>query len=137
MDLSIIIPTYKTGEYFRETINSIICQNLSNYKVEIIIILNGEREPYFDFICNVTGSLPSCKVVYTQIKGVSNARNIGIKESQGKYLLFLDDDDLLSDNYLSTVFSNIKNESTLYISNLLCFKDGEKEYYKDYIGRFV
>jgi len=137
MDLSIIIPTYKTGEYFRETINSIICQNLSNYKVEIIIILNGEREPYFDFICNVTGSLPSCKVVYTQIKGVSNARNIGIKESQGKYLLFLDDDDLLSENYINTILDKAIEEDTIYVSNVLCFKDGTNQYYKDYIGNFM
>jgi len=136
MYLSIIIPTYKPGNYIKEAINSINNQRELGFEIELIIILNGERDPYFKLLESIDISYPS-KIIYTDIKGVSNARNIGIKEAQGKYLLFLDDDDLLSDNYLRTILSNVKNEDTLYISNLLCFKDGKKEYHKDYIGKFI
>jgi len=136
MDLSIIIPTYKTGEYIKETIESIARQDLFGYEIEIIMILNGEKEPYFSLLNDINKPFPY-KIIYTQVKGVSNARNIGIAEAKGRYLMFLDDDDLLSENYIGAILSNVKDENTVYISNVLCFKEGIKEYYKDYIGKFI
>jgi len=136
MDLSIIIPTYKTGNYIKETIDSIKCQYFSDYKVEIIIVLNGEKEPYFNLLNDIVKPF-SYKIIYTHIKGVSNARNIGIAEAKGRYLMFLDDDDLLSENYINTILDKAIEEDTIYASNVLCFKDGTNQYYKDYIGNFV
>src|SRR5690606_25070912 len=136
VDLSIIIPTYKTGEYFKETIDSIRFQDFSGYDIEVIVVLNGEKEPYLNLLKDIKNDF-SFKLIYTSLKGVSNARNIAITEAKGKYLLFLDDDDLLSEKYISTILSNAKNEDTVYVSNMLCFKDGVNEYYKDYVGEFI
>lgn len=136
MDLSIIIPTYKTMPYLIETIDSINRQNIEDFDIEIIVVLNGDKYPYYDLITSVKTHL-KYKVIHTKTKGVSNARNIGIENSSGKYIMFIDDDDLLSDDYLSTLLNMATDESTIYSSNVKCFIDGTDEYFLDYIGQFI
>ena len=50
------------------------------------------------------------KLLYTDISGVSNARNIGIEQSNGKYLAFIDDDDIVSENYLQGLYDVAQND---------------------------
>jgi glycosyltransferase involved in cell wall biosynthesis len=120
MEITVIIPTYKPKYYIKECIYSIGKQSLSPDKYEVIIILNGTKEPYLSIINEYTDIL-KCdnRVYFTEIKGVSNARNIGIENAKGDYVCFIDDDDLISDNYLEellnkaatadVVVSNVKN----------------------------
>lgn len=102
MKISVIIPTYRPQMYLRECLLSIDAQTLDKQLFEVIIVLNGEKEPYYTAIRQV---LDSCSLIsqllYTNIAGVSNARNIGLDSATGDYICFIDDDDYVSPHYLA------------------------------------
>ena len=135
-DISIIIPTYNPGEYFLDCINSICTQTFGRDKFEIIIVLNGEIEVYRTFLNNTLKQITdnfNIKILESSIKGVSNARNIGIDNAEGKYIDFLDDDDVLSSNYLEAMFEKAKT-STIVASNVFSFYKKLNENIKDYLS---
>lgn len=87
--VSIIIPVYNRTQYLPEAIESVLSQTYKNY--EIIVVDDGSTvdlklvlEPYKDRI----------KYIRQDNKGLAGARNIGIRNSLGRYIAFLDDDDL-------------------------------------------
>jgi glycosyltransferase involved in cell wall biosynthesis len=88
--ISVIIPCYNHGRYLAHAINSIYNQQqYSNY--EIIVVDDGSS----DNTKIVTESFPNVKYVYQQNAGLSAARNTGIENCNGRYLIFLDADDWL------------------------------------------
>lgn len=121
--ISVVIPTYKPDYYIWECLDSIKTQSLDRDFFEVLIILNGNKEPYFTEIKNYIkkNELVNFKLIYSEKNGVSNARNIGIKMSQGDYIAFIDDDDYVSKNYLLN-FEKIKSEDSLCIANFINFK---------------
>ena len=89
--ISIIIPFYNTKiEYLKEAIESAINQTYNN--IEIIVVNDGSLSMYDSFLKTYEGKI---KVIKTDNKGVSSARNTGIKASTGEYITFLDSDDFL------------------------------------------
>lgn len=120
MKVSIIIPTYKPGDYIRECLESLFHQDLSCDEYEIIIILNGCCEPYFSNLHKIINdaNCVNVKIFQTDIPGVSNARNIGIDNATGKYILFVDDDDWVSEHYLTSLLS-IASPKTIACSNVI------------------
>lgn len=136
-DVSIVIPTYKTGRYLTECLTSISDQNTSCCSFEIILILNGPKEPYYSEIESVLGSLVNmeAELIYTSTVGVSNARNIGINRSTGNYILFLDDDDFLSPNYLDQLFQSTTS-NTIVCSNVKTYiENAPIKIGEDYLSR--
>lgn len=99
--ISVIIPTYRPKEYLWECLESIDGQTLDHRLFEVIIVLNGDRNPYFE---NIDKKLKSFSFQYTLLwhpqKGVSNARNIALEKVEGLYVCFIDDDDWVSETYL-------------------------------------
>ncbi|WP_298287540.1 glycosyltransferase family A protein [uncultured Lutibacter sp.] len=88
--VSVIIPTYNRASYLRETLNSVVNQSYSN--IEIIVVDDGSPNDDSKLICTQFE-----KVTYIKINnsgGPAKPRNIGIKKAKGKYLAFIDDDDL-------------------------------------------
>lgn len=108
--ISVIIPTYKPQDYIFECLQSLENQYFDKNNYEVIIILNGEYDPYYSLINNF---LKNChffyKFFYTSKASVSYARNIGIEKSNGMYLTFIDDDDIVSENYLQGLYNIAKN----------------------------
>lgn len=128
MKISIIIPSYKPGNYLWECLDSLVNQTLSKELWEIILILNGCNEPYHSEIQNRYGQLlPNMIIVQTDVSGVSNARNIGINQSKGEYITFIDDDDLVSNNYLEHLLSN-SSKNGITLSNILTFLNSDEKY---------
>lgn len=117
--ITIIIPTYKPGKYIEECLDSVCSQSLSSLDYEIIIILNGPKEPYYSNLSHYK-SKKNIYIYYTNTCGVSNARNIGIENAKGEYICFIDDDDIISFSYLESLLS-IANKNTLAISNIYSF----------------
>lgn len=127
--ISVIIPTYSPGEYIYECIDSIVHQTLSNDAFEIIIILNGPKEPYYskinDFMNKQSPSL-QFRLFYTGILGVSNARNIGIDNAKGEYITFIDDDDMISPTYLEGLLA-VSSPTCIGVSNGYIFVNNINE----------
>ena len=101
-EISVIVPTYKPDYYIWECLNSIAIQSLDKEKYEVLIVLNGDKEPFFTEIESYLkkNNLNNFNLIYSQEKGVSNARNIGLDRAKGEYICFVDDDDFLDKNYL-------------------------------------
>ena len=94
--VSVIIPTYKRSSYILRAINSVLNQTYKN--IEIIVIDDNEADDKFSKITqNVLKKLIDSKqIIYIKHvtnKGISAARNTGIKIASGDYIAFLDDDD--------------------------------------------
>lgn len=138
-EISVIIPTYKTDYYIWECLNSIVSQSLDRENYEVLIILNGDKEPFFTEIEShlKNNNLNNFYLICTQEKGVSNARNIGLDRAKGNYICFVDDDDFLDKNYLEEMLRVILKYGNdgIVISNSLNFdeKTGLEKYRTNYI----
>jgi len=87
--VSVIIPCYNQAHYLGEAIESVLAQSYPDY--EIIVVDDGSP----DNTAEVAAKYPSVHYVWQKNQGLSGARNTGIGESRGKYLVFLDADDRL------------------------------------------
>ena len=94
MDLvSVIIPYYRKREFISETIDSALDQSYKN--LEIIIIYDDDNKTDLEFIKKIAKKDNRIKIIENKDKmGAGESRNIGIFESNGKYIAFLDADDI-------------------------------------------
>lgn len=136
---SLIIPVYKTEAFLEECFRSLLCQTFINF--EAIIIDDGS--PKQDaFLCpaeqfnNVFGSDKRFVFLKQENKGVSIARNIGIGNSNGKFIKFIDSDDVLKPDYLENIYSQLLKQkeywdnSIYYVEPMIRFtidKEGERK----------
>lgn len=98
--LSIVIPVYNTYPRLVDTINSVSQIDAFNY--EIIIIDDGSTDKTQEYLEQLNNNnIANLKVYRQKNHGVSAARNSGIKLSKGKYILFLDGDDLIDSRVIS------------------------------------
>ena len=87
-DISIVIPTYNRCELLKRAINSVLDQTI-NVR-EIIIVDNGSTDNTYGMISSL---FPEITYIYEKRKGVSIARNLGIKNCNSTWIAFLDSDD--------------------------------------------
>lgn len=127
MEISVIIPTFKPQNYLWECLETLRNQNMKKEKYEVLIILNGEKEPYYTKILNYINKnkLLNFKLFYINLVGVSNARNFGIDISKGKNIIFIDDDDYVTKNYLEVLNEKV-GENTIVIPNIILFNELNK-----------
>lgn len=100
-DVSIVMPVFNAEEYVEESVNSIINQT-GNKKIQVLMIDDGSEDQSVEIITRLINDNLNKNVDLVLIQnnhgGVSKARNTGIRFSKGKYILYLDSDDLLSDS---------------------------------------
>ena len=122
MLISVILPTYSPGRYIYECLDSIAKQTLSTIKFEVIIILNGFKEPYYTELENYVKALSNhnFRLIYVDVPGVSNARNIGLDVAIGEYITFIDDDDMVSPTYLEGLLA-VSSPTCIGVSNGYAF----------------
>lgn len=100
--ISVIIPCYNQGEYLKDSLGSIQAQSFKNY--ETIIVNDGSTDDNTVKIINtIEKTQPDVKVINKQNDGLSEARNSGVKEARGKYIVCLDADDKIDPDYLGLV----------------------------------
>lgn len=109
VDVSVIIPVYNTEDYIADTMDSIIHQTLSN--IEIIVIDDGSTDKSPEILEDYKQKDPRIQVLSQKNQGVSVARNRGIEQARGKYIYFMDSDDLLDPNALSSCYQKSTEEN--------------------------
>ena len=109
--VSIIIPCYNHGKYLPVSINSVLRQTYRH--IEIIVVDDGS----VDDTAQVTRSYAQVKYIWQPNQGPSAARNAGIENSRGEYLLFLDADDWLFEDAVYTNLQYLrKNPEAAFVS---------------------
>lgn len=135
--ITIVIPTNKPQKYLFECLDSIINQTIDNNLLEILVVVNGCSLDDYVRICEErlnNRSYKNLRAIYEKKSGVSRARNIGLNHALGDYIAFVDDDDLLSENYLERLYENV-SATQIAVANVLCFDSDIRDYYPDYLGR--
>ncbi|MCG9533285.1 glycosyltransferase family 2 protein, partial [Providencia rettgeri] len=113
--VSVIIPVYNTEIYLMKCINSIINQTLKD--IEIIIVNDGSTDNSLAIIHSFSDD--RITVINKINGGLSSARNMGIAQAKGEYILHVDSDDWIDENYcLDTVTFAKKHNVDIVLTNL-------------------
>ena len=104
VEVSIIIPVYNKEKYIENTLDSVLNQSFTNY--EVIIVNDGSTDNSFQILKDYEDKYPQVTVYSQENKGVSSARNLGLKKAEGKWIWFIDGDDVPSEHFLSEIFNS-------------------------------
>lgn len=96
--VSVIIPCFNQGIYLEEAIDSVLRSTYENY--EIIVVNDGSTDPFTIQLLEALNK-PHTSILNSQNKGAASARNLGIENAKGEYILPLDADDKISSEYIS------------------------------------
>ena len=136
--VSVIVPTYRPGNYLYECLESLCRQTLDKGSFEVIVVLNGDEKPYSDEIRKfIDGSMQGISVtlLHTDKAGVSNARNMGLDAAEGEYVAFVDDDDWVSADYLAELLAATANGADVVEANVADYDEADDAYTDDYLTR--
>jgi glycosyltransferase involved in cell wall biosynthesis len=98
--VSVIIPTYNRPEMLKEAVMSVLSQTYQNFE---IIVVNDAGEDVKDVVNSLNSEGNIVYLQHTENKGLPAARNTGIKVAKGKYIAYLDDDDIYYPNHIETL----------------------------------
>ena len=88
---SIIIPAYNAEKYIEQCIRSVLAQTCTDY--EIFVIDDGSEDRTGDIIKEMAEVYPAVSFLRIHHSGAGASRNRGLRETKGKYVIFLDADD--------------------------------------------
>lgn len=117
--VSIIIPIYNYGIQFERTLQSIFASTYKN--IEVVIVNDGSTDFYVNLKLDSIKNHPNIKIINQENQGPSNARNNGIKNSIGQYILPLDADDMIIPEYIDTcvkILNKNKKISPVYCDTI-------------------
>ena len=107
--ITIVVPVYKVEKYLRRCIESILQQTYKN--IEIILVDDGSPDNCGKICDEYKEKDNRIIVIHKENGGLSDARNAGIDIATGKYIAFIDSDDYVANNFISSLYDVcIKNE---------------------------
>jgi len=104
--ISVIVPTYNRPQLLKKALISILSQTFCDYE---IIVVNDGGTPINEILNSIGSSNRITIINHFKNLGISTARNTGIKLSKGKYIAYLDDDDIYYPNHLETLVNCLEN----------------------------
>lgn len=124
--VSVIIPAYNVAKFIGEALNSALAQSFSDY--EVIVINDGSPDTP-DLERTLAPYMPRIVYIKQENRGVSAARNTGIKAARGPLIAFLDGDDVWMPNYLEVQVKRIQADPSIDVlyPNVLMFGDSSLE----------
>ncbi|HNW86694.1 MAG TPA: glycosyltransferase [Candidatus Limiplasma sp.] len=124
--VSVIIPVYNVEQYISETIESLLAQSFADF--EVIFIDDGSTDSSGDIIKSYIQAHQNFSYFHQIHSYAGNARNLGMENAQGEYLLFLDADDFFDEQMLSETVSHAdktKADIVLFSYDRYHQKDGK------------
>lgn len=112
MDVSVIVPVYNNEIYLKKCIDSLLNQD-TKYKYEIIAINDGSTDKSLEILKSYGKKII---VIDKENTGPGDTRNVGIKRARGKYIMFADSDDYVTNNFIDKMlFTLIKEKADVVI----------------------
>lgn len=126
--VSVIVPVYNSGKYLNKCISSILEQSFEDF--ELILIDDGSQDDSYDICANYKKSDKRIKLLKQENSGRGSARNNGIKNAEGEYILFVDADDYIdSDTLKGTVAAAVDSNADLILFDLKAVDENSEELY--------
>ncbi|WP_434565300.1 glycosyltransferase [Thermoanaerobacterium thermosaccharolyticum] len=114
MDISIIIPVYNVEKYLKYCLDSVISQKFEG-QYEIICVNDGSMDSSLEILKEYKKNNSKINVINQENRGLSAARNAGIRNAKGKYIMFVDSDDSLKNSDVLTLLYNEAEKENLDI----------------------
>jgi len=127
---SVVIPVYRVEEYLPACIDSVLAQETES-AYEILLIDDGSPDRCGEICDEYAAKDSRIRVLHIENQGVSHARNLGIQNAHGDYMLFLDSDDYWEPGFLQTVDSVTESMPDMALVGCMrAYEDGRKEVFR-------
>ncbi len=124
--VSVIIPAYQVEDYLIRSVSSVLKQTLQ--EIEIILVNDGSTDKTANLCDELAQMYPSIKVIHQENQGSSKAREVGLAQSTGEYILFLDADDWLAPKACETLYQKaVETEADMVIYQAF-LKEGGRDH---------
>lgn len=104
--VSVVVPIYNVELYIKQCIESILAQTYK--EIEIILIDDGSTDDSGHICDDYEKKFFQIKVIHKQNGGLGEARNTGIENASGKYIIFIDGDDFIANDHISNMIKGMK-----------------------------
>jgi glycosyltransferase EpsH len=112
--VSIVVPVYNVEKYLFQCLDSIVNQTYTN--LEIIVVNDGSPDGSYQVFEKFSENDSRIKIINQENAGLSAARNAGIKEATGEYLMFVDSDDWVETTIVENLLSKINGVDLIVCS---------------------
>jgi glycosyltransferase involved in cell wall biosynthesis len=131
--ISVIVPVFNVEKYLAICLNSILSQEFDSF--EVICVNDESTDSSSVILQEYAKSFNNIRIINQKNSGLSVARNIGLKESSGEYILFVDSDDSIISGTLSMLYETSKNSDLDILDfNAYSLKNGTQyRYFKNFI----
>ena len=109
--ISVIIPVYNKEKTIEKCVDSVLRQQHPN--IEIILVDDGSQDSSYELCVRLSNTHSNVTVLHQENKGVSAARNIGLKYATGEYISFVDSDDWIHESMLSILLENTDEQTDI------------------------
>lgn len=114
--ISIIVPVYNTSSYLEKCLDSIYNQTFKDY--QLICVDDGSSDNSLQILKKYQNKIKNLKIISQKNQGVAAARNTALSHATGDYIIFIDSDDYIKENYLEVLYNeSCKNNSDVVICN--------------------
>ena len=120
--ISVVIPLYNKEPIIKKTLNSVLSQDYSDF--EVVVVDDGSTDNSVALVESIGD--PRIRLIKQENGGPSKARNTGVKNAKGNWILFIDaDDEMLPEtlNYFSSLISKVA-DAKIFLGEVLFNKDG-------------
>ena len=134
--ISFIIPVFNCDRYLESCIENIFCIELSNY--EVILVDDGSTDDSYRICRELSHNYSQIVAIHQENRGAASARNRGIMQSKGKFIVFLDADDSFDSNGLSELLARMDFDESIdvaiygmtfdYYKNGICYRSDDISY---------
>ncbi|MEV6691539.1 glycosyltransferase family 2 protein [Micromonospora sp. NPDC051196] len=105
LKVSVVVPTYNSGEHLHQLIDSLLRQSMPAADFEMIFVDDGSTDDTPARLTELTAAHPNVEVLHCEHSGwPSRPRNLGLARARGEYVQFVDDDDWLADEALERLY---------------------------------
>lgn len=124
--VSVVMPVYNVEKYIKESLQSVIDQKFDDF--ELIIVNDGTKDRSIKIAEEVLRKFKGpFKIINQRNKGLPSARNAGLKVAQGKYISFIDSDDILDENFIRDMYEfSEKNDLKVSFCNFEKTKESSR-----------
>lgn len=132
MKVSVVIPVYNVKPYLERCVNSVLQQTYKD--IEVILVDDGSTDGSGELCDQIALTDNRISVIHQENQGLSGARNTGICNATGEYIIFLDSDDewIIENGLEKLVRGNNPSTDLIIFKNVDYWEKGRKSYTKDY-----